>query len=188
MRKIVLASGSPRRERFLKLKGLDFMIDPSKHKENLEQELKPEHLAMEIAYEKARDVSARHDDALIIGADTIVVVGEKVLGKPRDKNHAVEMLSKLSGRWNRVITGLCLMDKHRLLRDHCTTHVKFMHLRDEDINAYVETDEPLDKAGAYAIQGGAAYFVQEVRGDYQNVMGLPLRLLEKMLKEFGVEF
>ncbi|MBU0466452.1 MAG: septum formation protein Maf [Nanoarchaeota archaeon] len=187
MKKIVLASSSERRERLLRLTGLDFVVDASDCPESLQQDLTPEQLAMELAYVKASAVAARHEDALVIGADTIVVLGERVLGKPKDEQEAVEVLMKLGGRWNRVVTGLCLVDRSRIIRDYCKTEVKFRPIGEEEARGYVAIGEPMDRAGAYAIQGGACWFVEEVKGDYQNVIGLPLRKLGRMLFDFRVE-
>jgi len=150
-------------------------------------DLRPEQLAEYLALKKAEDVAASHPEALVIGADTIVVVDGIALGQPADAANAREMLEKLSGRGHRVITGfalMCLASGAKKVKS-VSTKVYFRPLSDEEIDSYIKSGEPMDKAGAYAIQGGAASFVEKTEGDYYNVVGLPVGELLESLKKFG---
>ncbi|MBI3912097.1 MAG: septum formation inhibitor Maf [Armatimonadetes bacterium] len=188
---LVLASVSPRRQELLRLLGLPFSIDPSRVEEQLPARTpNPEALAVRLAEEKAHGVAAHHPGALVIGADTIVVVDDHVLGKPMDEEDAAAMLRALSGRTHAVITGLALVDTRQTPWQVATaaerTEVRFRHLAEEEIRAYVATGEPMDKAGAYAIQGRGAILIEGINGDYPNVVGLPLTRLALMLRAAGV--
>ena len=186
--RIVLASASPRRKMLLKQLGLSFDVLVSDIEEDLQQALPPEQLAETLALQKAQHVAATcHDPCVVIGADTIVVDDVGILGKPRDTADAHHMLSRLSGRTHRVITGIAVIPTFSspstpLVR-HETTQVKITPLSDADIQWYIQTGEPLDKAGAYAIQGKGTVFVEWIHGCYNNVVGLPLFLLISMLKD-----
>ncbi len=186
-RKIILASKSPRRSELLKKAGLEFSVVPSSYDEEMHLDLQPEALAGHLALKKAEDVAAANPGAIVIGADTIVVTESEVLGQPADEASARTMLEKLSGRSHRVITGfavLCLETGAKEV-ESVSTKVYFRPLGDAEIDAYIKTGEPMDKAGAYAIQGGAAAFVEKTEGDYYNVVGLPVSALLESLKKSG---
>jgi len=188
-RTIILASASPRRKELLERIGLKFQVDPSDFPENLRQDLPPEGLVKFISIGKASAVAVRYPDAVIIAADTIGVLQNRVIGKPHTGEQAVEMLHTLSGKTHRVITGLTVLDtgSGRMLTRTVETKVHIKELTPQEIASYVKTGEPLDKAGAYAIQGLGALIVEKITGDYYNVMGLPLKTLADCLKELGIE-
>lgn len=191
MRRIVLASASPRRQELLRQIGLPFDVLAANVPEQERGGLSPAALACALAQEKALAASVHVWDGLVIGADTLVVLDQQVLGKPRDVAEARAMLRLLSGRTHQVITGLAVVDRQQgrtecLHVAHERTNVTFLPWSDEDIDAYVETGEPLDKAGAYAIQGYAATLISGICGCYFNVVGLPLSLLARMLRAHGV--
>lgn len=184
--RIILASSSPRRKMLLKQLGLHFDIISSEFEESLDHELSPEQLAEHLAFRKADAVAASLFDGIVVGADTIVVDKHGMLGKPQDKLEAYQMLSRLSGQIHRVITGIALISTYtpaKILVRHETTRVKITTLSDQMIEEYIRTGEPLDKAGAYAIQGKGTLFVEWIYGCYNNVVGLPLFLFMKMLRE-----
>lgn len=188
MKRIVLASASPRRKELLEKLGLTFEVDPSGDAEEAASGLEPHELAKAISLAKAKAVAARHKDAIIIAADTFGVLRGKVIGKPRNAAEAHEMLGRLSGKVHSVITGFTILDSDsgRTATQSVETRVRIKKLTPEEIDAYVKTREPLDKAGAYAIQGIGAVIVDRIEGDYYNVVGLPLGALAESLKEFGV--
>lgn len=181
MSKVILASASPRRQELLKKVFQHFTVCPSDLEETLPDGLPLEESAVYLAQQKALKVASDHPDALVIGCDTVVLMGDTLLGKPRNETDAYEMLSSLSGKIHRVITGVCLW---RNGEKHCfsaCTQVEFYPLTPEDIREYVATGEPFDKAGAYGIQGQGALLVKGICGDYYNVMGLPVSLLKRAL-------
>ena len=188
-RTIILASASPRRKELLEKIGLVFIVDPSQYSEDLNSKLTPQDLALSISEGKARAMAAKYPDAIIIAADTIGVIGSRIIGKPHTSAEAVKMLRLLSGKSHQVITGLTVLDSNNDMKVSKTlqTRVYFKELSDDEIAAYVKTGEPLDKAGAYAIQGLGSIFVEKINGDYYNVMGLPLNALAEILKEFGIQ-
>jgi len=189
MKKIILASASPRRRELLALTGLKFKVDPGDYQEDMSIPLDPHRLSRFLSLEKAKDVAARHRDALIIAADTFIVFRGGLLGKPHTEREARRMLLMLSGRRHSVITGFTILDTasgKRLSRSVETT-VFFRKLTGKEIDAYVKSGEPLDKAGAYAIQGLGAIVVRKIEGDYFNVIGLPLNALAEGLKKFGIQ-
>lgn len=183
---LILASNSPRRKRLLKQIGLPFRSFPSRVEEN-QVSGEPQAKALLLAEEKAKAVRARTPNSWILGADTMVVIGKKVMGKPRDHEEGYAMLSLLSGRGHRVITGFSLLDPSGRVAhaEAVTTYVKMKHLSDEEIKAYVATGEPFGKAGSYAIQGIGAFMVESISGSYTNVVGLPLCALIKSLLAAG---
>ncbi|MCR4435263.1 MAG: Maf family protein [Clostridiales bacterium] len=188
MREIILASSSPRRSELLKQIGLVFKTIPSDIKEEMDTSLDVGECVANISFEKARHVAEQlARDVLVIGADT-VVVKEGILGKPRDEKEAYEMLKSLEGGWHEVITGITVMEGLTLKAAKAfeKTRVKMRNLSDEIIKSYIRTGEPMDKAGAYGIQGLGAVLVERIEGCYFNVVGLPLMRLSKMLAEFGV--
>jgi septum formation protein len=190
MRKIVLASASPRRKKLLKQLGLKFEVDPSLEQEMTEPGVPPPQLAANMALAKARTVANRHPDAIIIAADSFIAIEGRILGKPHTPDEARRMLGDLSGRPHAAITGLAVVDTAtgRVFSRPTETKVYMKRLTHEEIDTYVNTGEPLDKAGAYAIQGRGAVFIEKIEGDYTNVVGLPLSVLAGALKDFGVNF
>lgn len=186
---LVLASASPRREMLLRQIGLDFEIEPSGVEEPLPEGIPAEVLSERLAMEKAKLVASQRSSGLVIGADTIVVLDGTVLGKPASVREAEDMLRQLSGREHQVITGVAVVDATtgRSRSDHVSTAVRFANLDDRTIARYVASGEPVDKAGAYAIQGLGALLVESISGCYSNVVGLPLRRLVELLREFGYQ-
>lgn len=180
--KLILASGSPRRKKLLAGMGLEFSIQIPAVDETPFPDEQPDVHARRLAVDKARAVAA--GDATVIAADTIVVAGERILGKPADEKEAKEMLRLLSGQAHRVVTGVCVRNVCREEVFSVSTDVLFRTLSAEEIDAYVATGEPMDKAGSYAIQGRAAGMVRAVNGSYSNVVGLPLCELSEVLISF----
>ncbi|MCK9275374.1 MAG: Maf family protein [Syntrophales bacterium] len=183
----VLASASPRRRTLLDELGLKFMVVPSDIEEPEANGGPPHDHALAVSLEKALTVAEHYPDLWVLGADTIVVVDEEILGKPAGLQHAKHMLYKLSGREHRVITGFCIMKKsaNTMIREYVESKVLFKNLAEDEITWYSETDEPYDKAGAYAVQGKAAFFIREIHGSHTNVIGLPLTEVVTVLKKVG---
>ena len=186
---IILASQSPRRRQLLGQIGLDhFIVRPARGEEVMDPALSPAQLVEELSRQKAREVAGASDPGdLVIAADTVVAIDGRVLGKPHDREEACAMLSALSGREHTVYTGVTVCRDDRMLTQHEATQVRFRPLSPREIRAYVDSGEPMDKAGAYGIQGLGALLVEGIRGDYFNVVGLPLCRLGQMLSQFGVE-
>jgi septum formation protein len=185
---LVLASSSPRRQELLRNARIEFTVHPAHVDESRHEGEPPVAMVERLARSKAVEIRDRlHDpkgkNTLVIGADTTVVVGEEVLEKPSDVRDAARMLRLLSGRSHQVITGLCLAGEEFVQVAHEGTTVFFDKLTRHDIDAYIATGEPMDKAGAYAIQGVASRWIPRIIGDYFNVVGLPVALLVRMLKE-----
>ncbi|MEE8330035.1 MAG: nucleoside triphosphate pyrophosphatase [Thermodesulfovibrionia bacterium] len=187
MREIILASASPRRKEILRLTGLNFTVCASGYEENLNLSLKPRALARFLSRRKAESVAHKYRNAIIIAADTFIVFKNRLLGKAHTGKEAEKMLKMLNGKAHSVITGFTIMDtgSSKILSRSVETKVYFRKLGREEIRAYVRSKEPLGKAGAYAIQGLAAVFIDKIEGDFFNVMGLPLCALTKSLKKFG---
>ncbi|AZR73289.1 septum formation inhibitor Maf [Anoxybacter fermentans] len=187
MKKLILASASPRRRDLLKQIGLEFDIIPSNVDETI-KESDPVQLVKKLALLKAKDVAQRAN-GLVIGADTIVVDGQTVLGKPGSKKEAFQMLKSLSGRKHQVMTGVAVVDSENNNEwvDVEITQVYFRDLSDAEIERYVASGEPMDKAGAYAIQGKGALFVEKIEGCFFNVVGLPLLKTVQILKKADAE-
>ena len=185
-RKVVLASQSPRRRELLSDLISGFRIIPDNSPETVDKSATPEETVKRLAVQKARNVSACADsDEIVIAADTVVFIDGKILGKPADAAEAAEMLRTLSGRDHHVCTGIAVID-NAIGKSFCCferTLVHFKHLTDSEIERYIASGEPMDKAGAYGIQGKGALFVEWIKGDYFNVVGLPLCRLGKVLKE-----
>jgi len=188
MRKIILASQSPRRKQLLEQIGLKFEIDPSNYEEDMSLKMEPNKLAEFLSLGKAKDVARRHKDSIIISADTIVAIDGEVFGKPKTSERAKYMLQKLSGRGHSVITGFAIIDTEtgKEISKSVETKVYFKNLSEKEIDAYIATGEPLDRGGGYAIQGLAALFVEKIEGDYFNIVGLPILALTTELKNFGI--
>ena len=189
MRSIILASQSPRRSQLLKQINLPFTVQVSSIEENINAiEGTPQHKTEQLALMKAKDVASRLKEGLVVGADTIVVLNSSIMGKPSNEEEAFSMLSQLSGRRHRVITGLALIDAATGVTqlDHEVTMVSFKNLTEKTIRNYISTGEPYGKAGAYGIQGIGAVLVKKIEGCYSNVVGLPLYKLSCMLEKFQV--
>lgn len=182
MSSIILASGSPRRKEILKKIGLSFKQIPAEIDEKTEDN-PPKEQATIIALEKAKAVLQNNPDSIVIGADTIVVYDNIVLGKPKDKDDAFKMLNLLSGDYHEVYTGLAVVSSEKEVFETVRTIVRFKELTIEEIEEYISTGEPIDKAGAYGIQGLGGLFVESIGGDYYNVVGLPICKLYCILKE-----
>jgi septum formation protein len=185
---IILASASPRRKEILRQIGLSFQAAPAHVDERVLAGEQPETYAARLAQDKVRAAAKKFSSGIIIAADTIVVLENAILGKPADGADAERMLTMLSGKMHRVITGLAVIDAGtgKVLTRTAITRVWFRNLSVEEIASYVMTREPLDKAGAYGIQGRGALLVERIDGCYFNVVGLPLVLLNEMLKEFEI--
>ncbi|HWR73692.1 MAG TPA: nucleoside triphosphate pyrophosphatase [Nitrospirota bacterium] len=188
MRKsIILASNSPRRRDLLRQVGIEFTTAPEDVDESRIPGESPEEYAVRVAADKAKAAAERTGEGVIIAADTIVVLEDRVLGKPSDIQEAERMLEMLSGRMHHVITGLVVLDagSKRMLSRAADTKVWFRKLAADEIRSYVASGEPLDKAGAYGIQGSGALLVERIEGCYFNVVGLPLSILSEMLKDIN---
>ncbi|HWI65320.1 MAG TPA: Maf family protein [Symbiobacteriaceae bacterium] len=183
---IVLASASPRRQELLRQVGAQFRVKPSQVDEQISEPMQPGAMVEYLALAKARDVAATEPGALVLGSDTIVVVDDQVLGKPKDRADAIAMLQSLSGRSHQVMTGVALIAGGRELVGHEVTTVYFRPLSLGEIERYVDSGEPMDKAGAYGIQGRAGAMISAIEGDYFTVVGLPLCRTVSMLAQFGV--
>lgn len=181
---IILASQSPRRQELLRYITTDFKTIPADIDETIPQGMKPKDYALAMAEEKARVVSEEYPKDVVIGSDTIVAVSDDIMGKPKDEQDAYHMLAKLSGSSHQVHTSVCLRQGSRSLTKVFTATVTFFELSSEEIEQYIQTGEPLDKAGAYGIQGPAAVFVKEVIGDYYAIVGFPIGQVNQLLKQF----
>jgi septum formation protein len=179
---LVLASASPRRQDLLRAAGFDFVVDAADVDESRLPAETPRQYVERLACAKARSVSQRHPDALVLGADTAVVLGDEVLGKPDSPEAAAAMLGRLSGRAHEVLTGVAVIGRGQVRSRVEQTTVWIQRLSPQDVAAYVASGEPLDKAGAYAIQGLASRFVSRIDGSYSNVVGLPLVAVAQLLR------
>ena len=188
MKKIILASASPRRKELLEKIGLKFDVEPSDYEEKISPGIEPHKLAKSLSLEKARLVAENYENALVIAADTFIVIEGEILGKPVTETEARRMLETINGRQHSVITGFTIMDtgNSKAISRSVETKVYIRKLTSKEIDSYVESKEPLDKAGAYAIQGLGSVIVEKIEGDYFNVIGLPLSAVADSLKEFGV--
>ena len=185
--KIILASQSPRRKELLERMGItDFKVIPAQGEELATRTLTADQLVEELSQRKCAEVAAAHPKDLIIAADTVVSINNRVLGKPRTEKDAAQMLAALSGKLHLVYTGVTVAKEGRTLTQHEVTSVRFRTLTQADIIRYIATGEPMDKAGAYGIQGYGSVLVEGISGDYYNVMGLPVCRLARMLARFGV--
>jgi septum formation protein len=194
---LILASASPRRQELLRNAAISFSVEPTDIPEIPRPGEPARDFTERLAREKARVIAARHSNVFVLGADTTVVVDGQILNKPENDADAQRMLRLLSGRSHQVITGVCLIRPDRLRTENRelrttfedvrseTTSVEFAPLADSDIDYYVSTREPMDKAGGYAIQGIASRWIPRIEGDHANVVGLPVALVYKMLREHG---
>lgn len=190
MKNIILASASPRRRELLEMAGIPFTVYPSQGEEEITVS-DPAEVVEELSEQKAREVFLKtRGESLVIGADTVVAAKGQILGKPKDREAARQMLRSIQGGSHEVYTGVTLLDreegKERQKTFHVMTEVVFYPMSEEEIQRYVDTKEPMDKAGAYGIQGKAGIFVKEIHGDYNNVVGLPVARLYQELKEMGI--
>jgi septum formation protein len=187
-KKIILASRSPRRKALLEGLGLTFDICPAEVDEGVKEGESPKAHTMRLAAKKAEKAALASGEGLIIGADTVVVIDGAILGKPGNLKEAKKMLKRLSGRTHTVVTAFCVLDKlsGRKITRAVESRVKIKDMTDKEIDDYLKTGEPLDKAGAYAIQGIGSFLVEGVEGSYTNVVGLPTDELEEVLKGFNV--
>jgi len=185
---IVLASQSPRRHQLLEMLGIPHRVDPAHLDEDPRENETPRLYALRLAQEKAIEVSRRNAGQLVLAADTVVVLGTELLGKPSSAEDARQMLTRMSGRRHDVVTGVVLTDGTRVMDRLDVTAVWFRDLTTEVIRGYVATGDPLDKAGSYGIQGCGAVLVDRIEGDYFGVMGLPLRLVVELLAEAGIPY
>lgn len=186
--KFILASASPRRIEILQTLGLDFETAPAEIDESSSDGETPSDYVVRLARAKVDEVAPRYAQGLVIGADTAVVIDGRILGKPASPEEARSMLAFLAGRWHAVMTGLAVRntESREEAADYDKTLVRFKELTQEEIEAYVSTGEPMDKAGGYAIQGRGMLFVEEIAGNYQNVVGLPATLLQRLVRRLGV--
>lgn len=184
---LILASASPRRRELFNTMGIrDFAVRPSDHEEPYDPTLGPGPAVERIALGKCRDIAGgASPEDIVVAADTLVFLDGAPLGKPRDTQDARRMLLSLSGREHTVITGLAVMTGGRCETGHVETAVRFSALSDREIDRYIATGEPMDKAGAYGIQGMGGMLIEGIRGDYFNVVGLPIRTLSGMLERAG---
>ncbi len=182
---LILASGSPRRMELMEKLHIPFKVEVSGNEEIIPEGIEPEKLPEYLAIEKAKDVFKKHEGegAVVIGSDTIVLCNGKILGKPHSREEAIEMLKGLSGRTHEVVTGVGIISDAGSHSFTDTCEVEFYPLKDEEIERYVDSGEPMDKAGAYGIQGDGALLVKGIRGDYYTVMGLPVARLYRVLSE-----
>jgi septum formation protein len=183
--RVVLASASPRRRELLNLIGIAHEVRPANIDETMRPREAPRRYAERLAREKASAIATRDPDLITIGADTVVVISRKVLGKPADADDAARMLRMLSGREHTVITAVAVSRGRKLRSAIEEVRVKFRRLRDDEIDAYIAMGEPMDKAGAYGIQGLASRYIDRVEGGYFNVVGLPMSLVYRHLKTLG---
>lgn len=184
-RKLILASASPRRQKLMKIFGMDFEICPAEINEEEFQSSTPSEIVLELSLKKAQEVAKVFNDAIIIGSDTIVWLDGKLLSKPTDEADAFRILTELSGRTHKVFTGITLLDSKskNILQDFAETDVTFREISDEEKSAYIATGSPMDKAGAYGIQDDfGAVFVIKITGCYYNIVGLPVSKLYDLLK------
>jgi septum formation protein len=186
--RLILASASPRRIELLNLMGLQFDVMPGDVDESFTNGETPREHVLRLSGEKAGKISDQYPDAWVMGADTIVIINGEVLGKPRTADEAREMLGKLSGRTHTVFTGFTVMKKSAgiAIREAVDSSVRFRDIREDEMLWYIESEEPYDKAGGYAVQGMGAFFIREICGSYTNVMGLPLCEVVDVLKRLGV--
>ena len=188
MRKLILASASEGRKMVLSQAGFDFSIFPSNFVEDLDSESDPYKLVSKLSAGKAKAVAGKFKDAVIIGADTVVFCSGKIFGKPKTKFEAGEMLQILSGTTHLMITGLTVIDcdSKKIITKTSVSKIFFHRLTGEEINEYVDTNEPMTKAGGYVIQGKGGVFVDKIEGEYSGALGLPLKLLKQILSEFKI--
>ena len=187
MKQIILASESPRRKEILEKAGLKFKVVKSDFEEYVNPKLTPHELVRKLSLEKAKAVYKNYKESIIISADTIVVCDGNILGKPKDEKDAQKMLFFLSGKVHFVITGFTIIDGEKIITMSEKTKVHMRKISLKEINAYIKTKEPFDKAGGYAIQEKGSMFIEKVEGDFLNAVGLPIENLTRELKKLGIK-
>ncbi|WP_070120815.1 Maf family protein [Bacillus marinisedimentorum] len=185
MKRLILASGSPRRKELLENAGISFEVVPSTIEERMDETKEVHDIVMSLALQKAADVAKSYPEGFVLGADTVVALDGEILGKPEDDMAAREMLKTLSGRVHTVYTGVALVTPQAEKTFYSSTDVRFWNLTEEEIESYLASGEPYDKAGAYGIQGLGALFVKEISGDYFSVVGLPVSRTVRELSALG---
>ena len=186
MAELILASGSPRRKELLQTAGLSFKVIVADIEEKIPANAAPEDVVKSLALQKAQAVAENYPDSVVIGSDTVVVCDGAILGKPKDEADAEKMLGNLSGKTHKVCTGVAIIGREKTKNFCETTEVEFHDLSDAEIAEYVKTGEPMDKAGAYGIQGRGCVLVKCINGDYFNVVGLPVSKVYRELGDFDV--
>ncbi|MBQ0098547.1 MAG: septum formation inhibitor Maf [Oscillospiraceae bacterium] len=184
MKKIILASKSPRRRELMSLITEDFVCEVSDVDESAVPQMSPFDLPVYLAKMKAMDIAKKNKDAIVIGGDTVVILDNTVLTKPKDEKDAFEILSKLSNKTHTVVTGCCIVENENYSAFSVSTQVEFYDLSEREITEYINSGEGKDKAGSYGIQGKGALFVKKIDGDYFNVVGLPVARLKRELDKF----
>ncbi|MDQ0256511.1 septum formation protein [Evansella vedderi] len=187
MNTLILASQSPRRKQLLEQVNLSFSIEPSIVEEQMNKEDTPEEIVVSLAHQKAYDVFSRFPHNVVLGADTIVVIDNQILGKPQNEKEAKEMLQRLSGRTHQVFTGVSIISEERTESFYVRSDVTFFTLTEEEISAYLRTKDSMDKAGAYGIQGIGATLVERIDGDFFAIMGLPIAKVVRILEKFHIK-
>lgn len=183
---IILASKSPRRKELFEKLNIPFEVMTSEATEEIDQTMAPDKIVIELSIRKARAVAAQYPNRIVIGADTIVACQNSILGKPADRSHAKEMLTMLSDQTHTVYTGVAIIHEQHVHTFCEKTDVTFWKLSHDEMEEYLDSDEPYDKAGAYGIQGIGAFFVKSITGDFYAVMGLPISRLRRLLRKMGI--
>ena len=186
MKDFIVASASPRRKEILSMGGFGFRIIPSDCDETIKEKLSPEETVKVLAERKALSVLEKNENSVVLGCDTVVALGDEILGKPSDREDAFKMIKALSGKTHRVCTGVCIADKDKIKSFVSVAEVEFYELSDEPAESYVATGECDDKAGAYGIQGLGGTLVKSIKGDYYAIVGLPYAETVRVLSEFGI--
>lgn len=186
MKDFIVASASPRRKEILSMGGFGFRIIPSDCDETIKEKLSPEETVKVLAERKALSVLEKNTESVVLGCDTVVALGDEILGKPADREDAFKMIKALSGKTHRVCTGVCIADKDKTKSFVSVAEVEFYELSDETAESYVATGECDDKAGAYGIQGLGGTLVKSIKGDYYAIVGLPYAETVRVLSEFGI--
>ena len=186
MKDFIVASASPRRKEILSMGGFGFRIIPSDCDETIKEKLSPEETVKVLAERKALSVLEKNTESVVLGCDTVVALGDEILGKPSDREDAFKMIKALSGTTHRVCTGVCIADKNKTNTFVSVAEVEFYELSDETAESYVATGECDDKAGAYGIQGLGGTLVKSIKGDYYAIVGLPYAETVRVLSEFGI--
>lgn len=187
---VILASSSPRRKELLERIGVEFSVDPSTSEEII-TDTDPAKVVLSLSRQKAEEVASKYENALIIGADTIVSKNDRILGKPKDREDAYRMLKLLEGDIHQAYTGVTVINKqgqeYKVYSFYSSSDVSFYSMTDKEIYGYIDSGEPMDKAGAYGIQGKSAVFIKEIKGDYNTIVGLPVAMLYQTLLSEGID-
>jgi len=180
---VILASQSPRRIELIRMLHIDAKAIPSHIDEVLDESLSHEEAVMDLAYQKAIDVFKSHKEDLVLGFDTLVILKDKIMGKPKDEAEAKQFLRELSGQTHKVITGCAMIKKGRSKSFYSSAYVHFYEMSDQDIDEYIATNEPFDKAGAYGIQGYGSKYIESITGDYYAIVGFPISRIHREIKD-----